>query len=168
MTLGAILAGMNDLEFSLVGYVWMAINCCFTASYTLYMRFATANIKLSKFGMVYYNNLLSSIMLFVVCMLRNEFVALFSPGILTPRFISSTIVAGVFGFGLNFASLWCVSATSATTYAIVGSLNKVPVTLLGFVLFNAQMTSNGILFLTMATLGGFLFAYSKLPSVNGK
>lgn len=166
MTLGAVLAGMNDLEYNFVGYCWMAVNCFFTAGYTLYMRYATANIKLSKFGMVYYNNLLSTLILFSVCLMRNEFPALMNPEILTGRFIVSTLIASVCGFGLNFASLWCVSSTSATTYAIVGSLNKVPVTLLGFVLFNAKMTNNGILFLCMATLGGFLFAYSKLPSNN--
>jgi len=163
MTLGAVLAGANDLEFNLVGYIWVAVNCLFTASYTLYMRYATNNIKLTRFGMVYYNNLLSMIILFFVCLLRNEFKDLMDPRILTNEFMFSTLVAGVCGFGLNFASLWCVSSTSATTYAIVGSLNKIPVTMLGFILFNAKMTNNGIMFLIMATLGGFLFAFSKLP-----
>jgi GDP-mannose transporter len=166
MTLGAVLAGMNDLEFSLIGYCWMAVNCVFTAGYTLYMRYATANIKLSKFGMVYYNNLLSTLILFSIGLLRNEFQALIRPDVLTSRFIVSTLVASVCGFGLNFASLWCVSSTTATTNAILGSLKKIPVTLLGFVLFDAQMTTNGVVFLCMATLGGFLFAYSKLPSNN--
>lgn len=166
MTLGAVLAGMNDLEFNFVGYCWMAVNCLFTAGYTLYMRYATGNIKLSKFGMVYYNNLLSTLILFSICLARNEFQALFRPDIFTPRFVVATLVASVCGFCLNFASLWCVSSTSATTYSIVGSLNKIPVTLMGFVLFNAQMTTNGIVFLCMATLGGFLFAFSKLPSSN--
>lgn len=92
---------------------------------------------------------------------------LMRPDILTTQFIVATAVAGVCGFVLNFASLWCVSSTSATTYAIVDSLNKVPVTLLGFILFNAKMTDRGILFLCMATLGGFLFAFSKLPTSAG-
>jgi GDP-mannose transporter len=56
-----------------------------------------------------------------------------------------------------------VSANNATTYAVVGSLNKVPITVLGFLVFNAKMTSEGIVFIAMATAGGFLYAYSKLP-----
>lgn len=166
MTLGAILAGMNDLEFNIVGYIWMIINCLFTAGYTLYMRYATTHIKLARFGMVYYNNLISTVILFIICMLKGEFQALMSPDVLTTQFMVATVVAGVCGFVLNFASLWCVSSTSATTYAIVGSLNKIPVTLLGFILFNAKMTNKGILFLCMATLGGFLFAFSKLPATS--
>ena len=33
--------------------------------------------------------------------------------------------AGAAGFLLNFAALWCVSATSATTYAVVNTVNNV-------------------------------------------
>ena len=161
MTFGAILAGMNDLEYNLIGYIWMAINCLLTAGYTLYMRYATNNIKLTKFGMVYYNNLLSTIILSIICLLKGDFHTILNPQILTKQFILSTFIAGICGFNLNFASLWCISSTSATTYAIIGSLNKIPVTLMGFYLFNAKMTNNGVLFICIATLGGFLFAYSK-------
>ena len=93
--------------------------------------------------------------------MRGEFKALTNPTIMTNWFLIFNVCAGVVGFYLNFASLWCVSATSATTYAIVGSLNKVPITMLGFILFNAKMSNEGIMFIVVATLGGFLYAYAK-------
>lgn len=40
------------------GYFWMSANCVATASYVLTMKFATRTMKLPKFGMVFYNNLL--------------------------------------------------------------------------------------------------------------
>ena len=166
MVVGAVLAGANDLEFNFYGYVWMAINCVFTSGYVLYMRYASTSIKLPRFGMVYYNNLLSIALLLPICLFRDEFSVLADPDIMTLPFVASNVIAGVLGFYLNFASLWCVSATNATTYAIVGSLNKVPITVLGFLMFNAKMTTEGIVFITLATLGGFLYAYSKLPSNN--
>jgi GDP-mannose transporter len=166
MTLGAVMAGLNDLEFSLIGYCWVAVNCLCTSSYTLYMRYASTNIKLPRFGMIYYNNLLSALILLPICMLRQEYKALYDSEMMTPYFIICNTLAGVVGFYLNFASLWCVSATSATTYAIVGSLNKVPITVLGFVLFNAKMTNEGILFVILATAGGFLYGYAKLPKLK--
>lgn len=43
--------------------------------------------------------------------------------------------AGVVGVLLNFASLWCVGATSATTYAVVGSVNVVRQSLLDIATF---------------------------------
>lgn len=48
MTFGAIMAGANDLEFNALGYFWMILNCIFTSSYTLYMRYASVNIKLPR------------------------------------------------------------------------------------------------------------------------
>jgi len=84
---------------------------------------------------------------------------------MTWPFIIANLAAGLLGFYLNFSSLWCVSATSATTYAIVGSLNKVPITVLGFMLFDVQMTREGVYFVTLATIGGFMYAYSKLPKL---
>lgn len=40
-------------------------------------------------------------------------------------------MAGIVGVLLNFASLWCVHTTSATTYAVVGSVNVVSRALVG-------------------------------------
>jgi hypothetical protein len=48
MTLGALLAAANDLEFNAVGYFWLVLNCMCTAGYTLYMRYASTNIKLPR------------------------------------------------------------------------------------------------------------------------
>ena len=65
-------------------------------------------------------------------------------------------------FFINFASLWCVGATSATTYAIVGSLNKIPLTVFGAVIFGSVITQEGAIFIGMGLLGGFLYAYAKI------
>lgn len=164
MTIGAILAGMNDLEFTVIGYFWMIANCLCTSSYILYMRHVSSTIQLSKFGMVYYNNILSCMILLPILFFRQEHKVLMNDAFTGRTFLLANGIAGVLGFYLNFASLWCVSATSATTYAIVGSVNKVPITFLGFWLFDAKMTTEGIIFVAFATLGGFLYAYSKLPN----
>ncbi len=90
------------------------------------MRYASTNIKLTKFGMVFYNNLLCSVLLLPLCLYFNEIpTALSSIEIFNPSFITLNVVAGILGFYLNFASLWCVAETSASTYAIVGSMCKV-------------------------------------------
>lgn len=73
-----------------------------------------------RFGMVYYNNLLSAALIFPFCIMRGEFKAFLDPTVMTPQFIFWNCVAGLLGFFLNFASLWCVSSTSATTYAVIG------------------------------------------------
>ena len=125
-----------------------------TSGYVLYMRFASTTIKLPKFGMVFYNNLLSMFILSPLIIIMGELPALMDPEIMTPSFIVANVAAGFLGFYLNFASLWCVSSTSATTYAIFGSLNKVPITVLGFFLFDAALTTAGVWGVCIATCGG--------------
>ncbi len=168
MTVGAIMAGANDVQFSWVGYFWMVLNCLLTSSYTLYMRYASVNINLPKLGMVYYNNLLSALLISPLCMISGDLEKLKNPLVFNKNFISLNFVAGIFGVCLNFSSLWCVGITSATTYAIVGSLCKIPITILGFLLFDVQVTDKGVAFIVLGTLGGLLYGYSKLPSGDSK
>ena len=164
MTIGTILSGINDLDYNLLGYTWLIINCSLTSLYILYMRYISTNIKLSRFGMLYYNNLISAMILFPICIIKGEFNSLVDEEIMTTSFIISNTFAGIIGVCLNFAILWCIGSTSATTFAIVGSFNKVPITILGFVIFKAKMTMEGIVFIIMSTLGSFLYAYAKLPN----
>lgn len=128
------------------------------------MRFASTNIKLPKFGMVFYNNLLCSLLLIPFVFLFDEVPMWSHPEIMNRQFIFMNILAGVLGFFLNFASLWCVSETSASTYAISGSLCKIPVTVLGVVLFNTPITEKGVTFISMAIFGGLIYGYAKLPT----
>jgi GDP-mannose transporter len=58
MLAGAVLAAWNDIYITPAGLFWMAANCITTSGYVLYMKYATNSIKLSKFGMVYVNNVL--------------------------------------------------------------------------------------------------------------
>jgi hypothetical protein len=60
MILSAVVGGMTDLTFSVLGYFWQAVNCAFTAAYSLYLRGAMDRVvahtstgkKLDEFSMV--------------------------------------------------------------------------------------------------------------------
>lgn len=164
MTVGAVMAGANDLQFSWIGYTWMIVNCVLTAVYTLYMRYVSVNVKLTRTSMVFYNNLLSVAILSPICVLMGQHTAVMQPQFLTVEFVGLNILAGLLGVCLNFASLWCVAKTSATNYAIVGSLCKIPTLILGFVIFYTPVTWQGLMYIAMGTMGGLLYAYSKLPT----
>lgn len=163
MLAGAIFAGKNDVETTFLGMFWMAMNCLTTAGYILYMKFATKTVKLSKFGMVFYNNLLCTCFLLPCCALNGELqLFLQTDAIHTFDYAWKNSFAGFVGFFLNFASLTCVANTGPTTYAIVGSLNKVPTALLGWTLFNAVITPQTLFFIAVSMCGGFLFSYAKI------
>mmetsp|Transcript_10701 Transcript_10701/g.15004 ORF Transcript_10701/g.15004 Transcript_10701/m.15004 type:complete len:356 (+) Transcript_10701:171-1238(+) len=164
---GAIAAASNDLAMSGIGFFWMAANCFCTAGYVLYMKFATKTVKLSKFGMVFYNNVLCTLFL-LPCAVVNGEVALFfkTENLHTPDYCLKNFWAGFVGFFLNFASLTCVQATGPTTYAIVGSLNKIPVTFLGYILFDDVINDKTWFFIAISMSGGFLYSYAKIKSAK--
>ena len=167
MVVGAVLAASNDITFSFLGYFWMLMNCCCTAGYVLYMKHATKTIQLSKNNMVYYNNLLSVPILFVGALFKGEISTFFeNTDLLTISYLNLTLYAGFLGVFLNLATLWCVSNTSATTYAVVGALNKIPLSILGYFLFKTPMTAESAVFISLSMCGGFLYTYGKMQEAK--
>ena len=171
MILGAAMAAWHDMEFSVSGYFWQGANCFCTSAYVLYLKYATKTVKLPKFGMVFYNNLLSLPMLLVIAIANNEPAALwvaYKKGLLDGKFFAVNAFAGSIGFLLNLASVWCVQSTSATTYAIVGALNKVPVTFLGWLLFHTYISHDMAVYISVSLAGGFLYSFEQLRQVRSR
>jgi len=166
---GALLAARNDVAITASGIFWMAANCVSTAGYILYMKFATKNVKLSKFGMVFYNNVLCTVFLLPVTLFNGEMNLFLNTALIhTFDYGWKNAFAGFVGFFLNFASLNCVSNTGPTTYAIVGSLNKVPIAILGFYLFDNVITPQTWFFIGVSMCGGFLYSYAKISAGRKK
>jgi len=166
---GAVFAAWNDLEFTFIGLFWMTANCLSTSGYVLYMKYATQSVKMSKFGMVCLNNLLCIAFLLPVAFAMGE-VSLFAKtdALHTPDYLWKNVFAGFVGFFLNFASLNCVAATGPTTYAIVGSLNKVPVAILGYMLFDNIISGETWFFIAVSMCGGFLYSFAKVQASQRK
>lgn len=167
MLAGAVAAAWNDIYITFVGLFWMVCNCLATAGYVLYLKYATKSIKLTKFGMVFYNNVLCVFFLLPVASIIGD-IRLFSntPAIHTFEYFFKNFFAGFVGFFLNFASLNCVQQTGPTTYAIVGSLNKIPTSFLGWFLFDAVITGETWFFISVSMLGGFIYSYAKIKATR--
>lgn len=169
MILGAVLSGLSDVHFSPKGYTWMALNCCCTASYLLYMRTVMKTTKLSKAQMSYYNSLLGMPVILVASVLMGDLPAVFSaPQLSQPGFIFAACFSGCIGFGLSLAALWCISSTSATTYSMVGACNKIPLAILGVVMFNNPLTLKLAVFVGLGLSGGIMFSYVKAREAEAK
>jgi len=169
MLIGAVAAAWNDISISFLGLFWMSANCVCTAAYVLALKFATREIKLSKFGMVFYNNVLCTCFLLPAALLMGQVRVFFSTSeIHTFDYFIKNLFAGFVGFFLNFASLNCVAVTGPTTYAIVGSLNKIPTTILGWIIFDSRITPQTWFFITVSMCGGFIYSYAKITESRKK
>ena len=163
MLAGAGAAACGDVSITFDGLFWMLANCVFTSAYVLYLRHATKTIKISKFGMVFYNNFLALLLLAPVCVINGEGARFLARTDLhVPEYAILNVAAGGVGFFLNFASLSCVELSGPTTYSILGSLNKIPTVLLGYIFFHTIIVWKTWLFISISLLGGFIYTWAKL------
>lgn len=170
IVMSSVLGGLTDLSFSWKGYMWQGFNCVCSASYSLYLKVAmeqlavlTGNPKgLEESTMVLYNNLLALPWVFMIMIMFGETnTILQEPALYDPKFILASILSGILAFSISFASLFFLSNTTASTYNLTGSLNKVPMTILGMIFFDTPMTHLNILSLAVGLFAGIMFVFAK-------
>ncbi|KAL0459111.1 UNVERIFIED_CONTAM: GDP-mannose transporter GONST1, partial [Sesamum latifolium] len=144
MIISAISGGFTDLSFHAIGYTWQFINCFLTASYSLTLRRVMDTAKqvtksgdLNEFSMVMLNNTLSIPLGILLIFVFSEVDYLSKTPLLeSPTFWLVITFSGFLGLAISFTSMWFLHQTGATTYSLVGSLNKIPLSIAGIVLFN--------------------------------
>lgn len=163
MLLGSVMTGLTDLHFNLVGYLWMAGNCCSQAGYVLYMRQAKKDTNLSQWGMSYYNNVIGIAVFLPAALFTGELVDCWSdPLIEDPLFLGAVVFSGVIGTCLSLSVFWVVGATSPTTYSMIGSINKIPITFLSVLLFHSTLTVKSGVSICIGLASGVIYTLAKL------
>ncbi|KNC79488.1 hypothetical protein SARC_08121 [Sphaeroforma arctica JP610] len=162
MLTGSILSAWTDISFNLTGYIWMALNCIGTAGYTLYIRQAKQNTNLDQWGMSFYNNVLTCCLTIPAAFLNGEVTGVQEFEYLyDPQFLLALFVSGAIGTGLSLSVFWCINETSPTTYSMVGSLNKIPLTILSFLVFAQPLTFASGVSIGFGIFSGIVFTYAK-------
>lgn len=166
MVVAAVMAGLNDLEFSFVGYMWTLANCVSSSGYVLYAQFVMRHTTLSTFGKVYYNNVLALPLVLVLdLVVFGDFYKLVTFGEFEKffqwDFAFLWFWSGILGVLQSFCALKAQHLTSPTTYSMVGSLNKIPMTFLGILVFHTEMTNKGLIYTALSILAGALYSYVK-------
>ncbi|KAG2436209.1 hypothetical protein HXX76_006521 [Chlamydomonas incerta] len=118
--------------------------------------------KLNELSMVYYNNVLSVPPLLLLSLLFGEPMRLRNyQHTSNPEFTIVVLMGALLGFGVSFASIWCMSRTSATIYSLTGSMNKVVVAVVGMYAFREPVNFTNLLSIAMGLGAGFLFVFAK-------
>eukprot|EP00803_Ostreobium_quekettii_P002137 evm.model.scf_577EXC.11 EVM.evm.TU.scf_577EXC.11 scf_577EXC:75761-76822(-) len=170
MFVSALAGAITDLSFNATGYAWQIVNCLFTGSYSLFLKFTMSKIAivtekkrgLEEGSMVLYNNLLSLPLIFMLMVYFGETTTLWQqPALWQPGFLLAACLSGVVGFAISFASLWFLNSTTPTTYSLTGSLNKIPTAVLGMVLFQAPVDVKNVISILLGLSAGVLFVRAK-------
>lgn len=170
MIISAISGGVTDLSFHAVGYTWQIINCFLTASYSLTLRRVMDTAKqvtrsgnLNEFSMVLLNNTLSLPLGLILIFVFNEVDYLSkTPLLKLPDFWLVMTLSGFLGLAISFTSMWFLHQTGATTYSLVGSLNKIPLSVAGILLFHVPTSLENSASILFGLLAGVFFARAKM------
>ncbi|PSS26627.1 GDP-mannose transporter like [Actinidia chinensis var. chinensis] len=170
MIISAISGGITDLSFHAVGYTWQIINCFLTASYSLTLRRVMDTAKqvtrsgnLNEFSMVLLNNTLSLPLGLLLIFVFNEVDYLSTTPLLRmPNFWLVMTFSGFLGLAISFTSMWFLHQTGATTYSLVGSLNKIPLSVAGIVLFHVPTSLENSASIFFGLVAGVFFARAKM------
>jgi GDP-mannose transporter len=124
--------------------------------------------------MVFYNNALAVPILLPLCAANGELGRLWRGGeaaaLSNPAFLGAAGASAALAFGISFTSLWFLSTTTATAFSLVGSLNKVPIALLGLFAFGAPATPQNIASIGVGLAASAVFVLAKQgpPSAAAK
>ncbi|KAL7696109.1 lipophosphoglycan biosynthetic protein (lpg2) (LPG2) [Lotmaria passim] len=169
MILGSYLGAKGDQWVTVGGLFWTFLNILATASYTLYMRAVLGAVSnsIGRYGPVFYNNLLSLPFFLVLGMFEIQpFMVAIGEATWEGRavLVFSMLASSMMTFGV----FWCMALTSPTTFSVVGSLNKIPMTFLGMVLFDQFPTAIGYLGIAIAIGAGCLYTYLNILANRAK
>ncbi|WCJ29246.1 GDP-mannose transporter GONST2 [Euphorbia peplus] len=170
MIISAIISGITDLSFDASGYTWQIMNCVLTASYSLTLRRVMDKAKqetrtgtLNEISMVLLNNLLSlPFAIFLILLFREWEYVINVDVIKLPMFWVASTLSGILGLAISFTSMWFLHQTGPTTYSLVGSLNKVPISIAGLVLFKVPLSLSNLFSILFGLVAGISFAMAKM------
>ncbi|TYI90605.1 hypothetical protein E1A91_D03G133300v1 [Gossypium mustelinum] len=140
MIISAVSGGITDLSFDAKGYTWQILNCILTAAYSLTLRLVMDKAKqATKSGSLNNINVIK-----------------------LPLFWVVATASGLLGLAISFTSMWFLHQTGPTTYSLVGSLNKVPISIAGLMLFKVPLSVPNMFSILFGLFAGILFARAKM------
>ena len=161
---GALLAGLNDLNFSPRGYALVFCSNVTTSAYLLMISQRKAATGLTSFGLMWCNSLLCLPVLLLATVVSGEFWAAWEfPHLGAPGFLFAFIGSCLLAFVLNYAMFLNVSVNSPLTQTVCGNSKDLAVVALGYLAFDAGPSEAlNVAGVVLGLAGSGLFAWAKL------
>lgn len=114
---------------------------------------------------MFYNNLLSTPILLIASVLvedwSTENLQRNFPVESRQSLYIGIVYSGMAAIFISYCTAWCMRATSSTTYAMVGALNKLPLAVAGIVFFAAPVTLGSVSAIVLGFISGLVYTRAK-------
>lgn len=161
-TLGGVLAGTGDLEFTLLGYLVALASAMCTALYVVLVGKIGDELNLDSFTLLLYNSLWSAPLSLMICVAFGEHRAVWSyEYILHPGFIIAFLCSCSSAFVLNYATYLCTQLNEALTTSVVGRTKSIVQGIAGLFAFHVQTGLMNVVGIMCNSAGVAWYAYEK-------
>jgi len=171
ITTGAVAYIVTDRDFQMNGlsaYYWVSIWWVVLVFQLTYGKFLVTGINLtSLWTPVLYTNTFSIIPALLVCTIAGELrISRLASVEIDSAAIMWLLLSCAIGIGISWAGFWCQSLVSATTYTVVGVMNKMLTVTVNVLIWDKHASPSGIMALCFCLVGGSLYQQSPLREVR--
>jgi drug/metabolite transporter (DMT)-like permease len=171
IVVGSAVGLVTDIEFSPVGYFWMALSIVFASSYVLTTKLLVSYRNVPFFTTVLWNNLLGTVFVLIYSVLASGMHPLHVFKVLSHIVFEETgsvytrgwfvLFSGIVGLLLNISTFSLLGETSATSYVVVGAGKKILQALLSHLVFGAPTGLLNLGSVMVGLTGATVYAYAK-------
>ena len=133
----------------------------------VYGKLITRDVKVELGTSVFLTNMLTLPFMFTLSVASGEEPGFLSlPGVVSSNFSATLllVLSCFIGAGIGFSGWWCRSLLSATSFTVVGIVNKILTVLLNILLWDKHSSFFGTGCLLLTLMGGALYQQAPLKS----
>lgn len=155
---GSIVYSYFDMNFNMVGYLWMVANTILFTCNVLYEKYAVTSVDQTAVGISCYQNILSLPILAVTLITSGETGAIDAWVVLPGHMQVIILLTGVFGCLLSVCYMSLNKFASPTAITIASNLNKLVSAILGGLVFQSSVTPHAVAGLLICMAGGYMYS----------
>jgi len=167
LVVGAYMYANEDEKFQTQGYTAYFWPTLYTITIALEMAYGKKIVKSvplkTRSGPVIYTNVLGFIPMLLFANVGNEYGKLWdfwstgSEQKLPPASVALLIIGSIVGTLIGYSGWWCRSVVSATSFTLIGVVNKCLTILVNVLIWDQHATLGGIVSLFVCMSGGLIY-----------
>jgi solute carrier family 35 protein len=164
------MAAASDLSFNPLGYTLVMLNNLFSAANGLVMKSKLNAKTFTRWGMLYYNTLVSLPLTIGLCMQSGDSLDVLLSINWTPTMVLVLINVLALALVLNVAIVYCTQVNSPTTTSVVGDLKNMVVAALSMAGIGGDYVYSPLnaASIVLGLMGASYYTYVKLSAEQGQ
>ncbi|KAG0417764.1 GDP-mannose transporter [Dictyocoela roeselum] len=134
-----------------LGYIFILMNILSTSLFTISMRYTVLQEKTKDIDSLLISQTLTIPYLVILSyVFENDQTSSIRP--------DSLVISCVAVFLVAYSSIWCMRVLSSTTFCVIGSFNKILLSLSGVVFFNERLSAFKVFSIVCGSFSGVLYS----------